>query len=46
MKEIKLIDNQPCKSTYHKKLVDQNGFVTAAGTEKNEEDGREEKVMQ
>jgi hypothetical protein len=22
MKEIKLIDNQPCKSMYHKKLVD------------------------
>jgi len=22
MKEVKLIDNQPCKSTYHKKLVD------------------------
>jgi uncharacterized protein YbaR (Trm112 family) len=43
MKEIKLIDNQPCKSMYHKKWSIRMVFVTAAGGE--DEEGQEEKAM-
>ncbi len=42
MKEIKLTDNKPCKSTYHKKLVDQNSFASAAA---GEEDNKKNKMM-
>ena len=43
MKEIKLTDNKPCKSTYHKKLVDQNSFAVAAG---GEDDDKKEMDIQ
>ena len=42
MKEIKLTDNKPCKSTYHKKLVDQNSFASAAAVE---DDNKKNKMM-